>query len=184
MSLDTITLAAQEIVETEGSDSPDEATEAFIETNTRRMGRPVIHPFEGRAYLLKDEVVAARNNPEGFRAQMVRTYTSDSVRDAELKSAGVNATSDGTLKFTIQGKISEALAMGEQLASAYQDRTVLFEISKHAVIGRKSDPLYVAPRTIPHGLDKKGREVLAQTWADFRADTVYVYLTVGPAEKD
>jgi hypothetical protein len=137
----------------------------------RGKGRPNVHPFAGRPYLLKDELARAMSDKESFVALMNETHSISAERAAELGDIAAPATE---LNFTIQGPIIQVIDQLHKLRGIYGDKAVV-SISKDRLVP-PTNKLYMQP--ITEVVEINGKKVTRRIYEEYCSSTIYGYVTV------
>jgi hypothetical protein len=138
----------------------------------RQKGRPGIHPFASRAYLLKDEINSAMSDKNAFAALMSETYALSNERKAELVDI-INPVNE--LSFTIHGPIIQVIDQLHRLHAVYGSK-VKINISKERLVA-PTNPLYLQPITEVIG-EKNGKKVVRRLFEEFSSTNCYGYVVV------
>jgi hypothetical protein len=138
----------------------------------KSKGRPGIHPFEGRTYLLKDEINSAMSDKNAFAELMSETYALSEDRKAELGDI-INPVNE--LSFTIHGPIIQVLEQLHRLRAVYGSKTKI-NISKERLVAPTNE-LYMQPITEVIGM-KNGKEVIRRLFEEFSDKNLYGYITI------
>jgi hypothetical protein len=138
----------------------------------KQKGRPNIHPFAGRIYLLKKELEAALADKEAFISLMHETYRPSDERKLQL---GAELDTPNELSFTVHGEISQVIDQLCKLRDAYGDKAKV-SISKERLLN-PGNALYLQPIREVIG-ERKGKKVYRHIFEEFRADCCYGYVVV------
>jgi len=138
----------------------------------RSKGRPNIHPFAGRTYLLKNELKLAMQDKEAFVSLMKETYP---VSDERKKALGTVVNAPSELSFTIHGPIRNVIEQLHKLRGIYGDKAKI-NISKERMVAPTS-ALYLKPIQEVIG-ERKGKSVYKRIFEEYRSDTIYGYVVV------
>lgn len=138
----------------------------------RSKGRPNIHPFAGRAYLLKDEINLAMNDKKSFVKLMEETYAVSDQRRSEL---GDIANPTKELSFTIHGPIIEVIDQLHRLRAIYGSKTKI-NISKERMVA-PTHKLYLQPIVEVIGT-KDNKTIAKKIFEEFRSDNIYGYVVI------
>jgi hypothetical protein len=143
------------------------------EIKKRSKGRPCIHGFSSRAYLLKKEIETAMSDQASFIALMQKTYELSNERKEMLGSI---LDTPNELSFTVHGKIQDVLEQLHKIRTIYGENKVKINISKERLLNPKH-ALYVAPIKELIG-EKNGKPVYKHIFEEFNASKIYGYATV------
>jgi len=138
----------------------------------KQKGRPGIHKFAARTYLLKDEINSAMSDKEAFAELMATTYALSEDRKAELGEI-INPVNE--LSFTIHGPIIQVLDQLHRLRAVYGSK-VKVNISKEKLVAPTS-ALYLQPITEVIG-EKNGKKIVRHLFEEFSASNIYGYVVV------
>lgn len=138
----------------------------------KSKGRPNVHPFAGRTYLLKNEINNAMSDKKAFASLMEETYAISDERKAELGSI---ANPVNELSFTIHGPIIEVIDQLHRLRAVYGSKTKI-NISKERMVAPTSK-LYMQPIMEVIG-QKNNKEVVKRLFEEYRSDSIYGYVVV------
>lgn len=176
-------IAESEAIEAELDDTAQAGSnEIILEENTPKngKGRPNIHPFAGRTYLLKDERQKALEDPASFIEQMTETYALTDERKTALSEAGL-LKSDKELSFTVNGPIDMVLNQVNSIVELYSGRDDVAEvvpnISKERMVA-PSSKLYIKPTMENAGTTKSGKAIQKRVFEEYSPSRIYGYVTV------
>lgn len=191
MGLEAIVAAAQTAALEGGEDTTEDTTEVVaveginlttgevvtaIEPTKRQKGRPNIHDWAGRTYLLKKEVDEVFTNPDAFETLMAEKYAISEDRLTEITAAELWPLAN-TLEVTFSGKIKDTIAAALKMASGYSEDKCLFRISKQKLVP-PTHKLYQEPKTETIGNNKKGKPQMKILHQEMNPETCYVYVTI------
>lgn len=153
------------------------AAEAITSISKARQGRPILHAPEGRLYLLKDEVKAARANPEIFQTWLLDTYSPSDSRAVELGKHNVDVTPSLGLTFTLAGSVLIVLAEVERIVQMYTDKNVEVRLGKQPLVSLKH-LAYHKPKIELTGKTSKGKPQERVLFQEFHPYNICAYITI------
>jgi len=136
-------------------------------------GRPRQHAPEGRAYLLSEEITAARKSPITFAQTMAATYK---IAPERLQELGKAVNIAAPLKITLHGPIGVVMAEAESLIAKYPQHTVTYQIRKQLLVP-PSNALAKSADIKVIGKLKNGKDQVRSLHQEFHPYNIYIYLT-------
>ena len=137
-----------------------------------QRGRPNVHPFAGRIYLIKKELEAAMADKEAFVSLMQETYCLSDERKEEL---GAVLDAPNEMYFTFHGEIIQVLNELHRLRALYGEKARV-SISKERLLS-PSNKFYAAPVREVIG-ERKGKSVYKHLFEEFSPTKIYGYVVV------
>lgn len=143
-------------------------------------GRPQIHDFAGRTYLLKKELQEALSDVDSFINLMNSTYVLSAEREEALQEAGmIRPTNE--ISYTFNGPINLVIEQINETLAKYEGRddvaSIVPNISKERMVAPTSK-LYQKPIMELVGKSKSGREIHKRIFEEYSPERIYGYVTV------
>lgn len=142
-----------------------------------KSGRPRLHQFTGRHYLLQDEVVKALKDVEWLEVQM-QNHDISLARTLELENAKVQIN-PSTMSFTFCGPIKNVIhemnATIEQYTNDAKVKSITPRIAKERIVSPKSS---LALKSKVSNVMTKNGMAQRKDYEEFSSKRIYGYVEV------